>query len=124
MCTSTDVSRPTIAVRPRPRWGVLYAVVFLGLVGLAIGDVASPEIARLPLDGALAGAALMAISLWVRGNRVALDQQDWCECAADTLTVRMIASRRPEACVPRLPELTEYLPAEEAEEASAVGSPR
>jgi hypothetical protein len=66
----------------------------------------------------------VAIALWVRGNRAALDQQDWCECAADTLTVRVIASRRPEACVPRLPELTVYLPAEEAEEAWTVGSPR
>jgi hypothetical protein len=123
MCTSTDVSRPTIAVSPRPRWGVLYGVVFLGLVGLAIGDVASPEIARPTLDGALAGAALVAISLWVRGNRVALDQQDWCACAADTVTVRMVTSRR-ETSAPRFPAPTEHPPAEEADEAWAVASLR
>jgi hypothetical protein len=124
MCESTDVSRTTTAVILRPRWGVLYGVVFLGLVALAIGDVASPEIARPTLDGALAVTALVAISLWVRGNRAALDQQDWCECAADTLTVRVIASRRSEAYAPRLPEPTEYRPAEKAEEAWAVVSPR
>src|SRR5437763_1240579 len=124
MCESTDASRNATAVSPRPRWGVLYGVVFLGLAGLAIGDVASPEIARLPLDGALAGAALGAISLWVRGNRVALGQQDWCECAADTVTVRVVASRRAEAYAPRFPEPTECLPAEEADEAWAVTSPR
>ena len=116
MCEATDVSRNTIAVIPRPRWGVLYGVVFLGLVALAIGDVAAPEIARLPLDGALAVAALVATSLWVRGNRAALDQQDWCECAADTMMVRVIPSRRPESRLPWIP-----LPFEEDEEIRVVG---
>ena len=124
MCEATDVSRNTIAVIPRPRWGVLYGLVFLGLGALAIGDVAAPEIARPTLDGVLAVAALVGIFLWIRRNRTALDQQDWCACAADTLTVRVIPSRRPEAYAPRFPEPMEYRRAEEAEEAWAVGSPR
>jgi len=111
-----DASRNATAVIPRPRWGVLYSVVFLGLVALAIGDVAAPETARPTLDGALAAAALVAISLWVRGNRAALDQQNWCECAADTLTVRVIPSRHPEPRQPWIPR-----PFEEDEEIPVVG---
>ena len=99
MCEPTDVSRTSTAT-PRPRWGALYGVVFLGLAALTVGDVAVPPIARPALDGVLAAAALVGIFLWVRGNRTALDQQDWCACAADTLTVRVVPSRRPQRSKP------------------------
>ena len=94
MCEPTYVSRSTTAI-PRPRWGALYGVVFLGLAALTAGDVAAPPVVGPALDGALAAAALVGIFLWVRGNRTALDQQDWCACAANTLMVRVIPSRRP-----------------------------
>src|SRR5262245_7686748 len=93
MCEPAYVSRRASAPVPRPRWGLLYVIALLGLITLAIGDVASPETARLTLDGALAGGALAAIAFWVRGNRTALDLQNWCECAADKMTVRVILSR-------------------------------
>ena len=35
------------------------------------------------------------MALWTRLNRRALDQLGWCECAAATITVRVIPSRRP-----------------------------
>jgi len=50
------------------------------------------------LRGALAyvvaGAAWAGLAWWVRANRVALDQLEWCSCAADTVQVRVIASAR------------------------------
>jgi len=36
------------------------------------------------------------MALWARLNRRALDQLGWCECAAATITVRVIPSDRPE----------------------------
>ena len=79
---------------PRPRWGLLYGIVLAGLAGLTVTDVAAGPIARPALESVAAGAVLIGVATWIRGNRVALDQQDWCECAAESLTVRVIASRR------------------------------
>jgi hypothetical protein len=31
---------------------------------------------------------------WVRANRVRLDLDDWCVCASERITVRVISSRR------------------------------
>jgi len=123
MCEPTHVSRRAVTI-PRPRWGVLYGVVFLGLVALTAGDFAAPPIARPALDGVLAVAALAGIFLWVRGNRTALDQQDWCACAADALTVRVIPSSRPRPHAPRILEPLDDVPAEESEEVWAVGASR
>ena len=96
MCGSRYLSRGPITAIPRPRWLLLYGIVFLGLAALAIPDVAAAEVVRPALDGVVGGAVLVAIAFWIRGNRAALDQQDWCECAADTVTVRVIPSHRPE----------------------------
>src|SRR5436190_14088531 len=112
MCEPADVSRRTITIPP-PRWGVLYGVVFLGLLALTIGDMAAPSIARPVLDTLLAIAALGGIFLWVRGNRTALDQQDWCACAAATLTVRVIPSSRPRPHAPGILDPPDAVPAEE-----------
>ena len=97
MCDRAGIAARGSAPTPRPRWGVLYAVVFLALTALALVDLVAPARARLPLDGTLAIAAIVAIALWIRGNRAALDQHSWCECAAETITVRVIPSRRLEA---------------------------
>jgi hypothetical protein len=124
MCESTDASRGAGAAIPRPRWGVLYGVVSLGLVALAIADVAAPTVARSTFDSVLAGGALAAIALWVHRSRTALDLQDWCECAADKTSVRVIPSRCPEQDAPTCPDVTVCVPAEEPEDVWAVGSPR
>ena len=94
MCGTSYVSRSHGAPRPRPRWGLLYGVVLVGLAALALVDVDAAVPARWLLDGGVAGAIFVGIAFWLRGHRAALDQQDWCECAGDTLTVRMIPSRR------------------------------
>ena len=49
-----------------------------------------------PLACVPALAVFVAMALWIRGNRAAFDYADWCECAAEKITVRVIPSRRPE----------------------------
>jgi hypothetical protein len=61
----------------------------------------------------------------VRANRVALDQQNWCACAGKSITVRVIASQRPERQpVPTPPPISAsdqwLLDEEQVEEASVL----
>ena len=96
MCDVTARSgRP--GTTPRPRWGRLYGLAGLTLTALAAIEVlpsSGPPLTALRCGLALGGLAAMAV--WARSNRVPLEQQDWCECAAETITVRVIPSRRPE----------------------------
>jgi len=85
-----------LGTTPRPRWGRLYGLAGLTLAALATVEVfpsSGPPLTALRCGLALGG--LVAMAVWARSNRVALEQQD-CECAADTITVRVIPSRRPE----------------------------
>src|SRR5712691_3156949 len=91
MCAPNQISRGAGTTIPRPRWARLYAIAFVGVAALAIGNVAVPDGARSPIDALVTGGLFVAFALWIRGNRAALDQQDWCECAAETLTVRVSA---------------------------------
>jgi hypothetical protein len=120
MCESNRILRRAAATIPRPRWARLYGIAFAGLATLTIANVALPDVAQPPLDGLITVAVFVAFALWVRGNRAALDQQDWCECAADTLTVRVIPSRRPDLGRSILPRVSECLPREEDAEVSAT----
>lgn len=87
-------SRRTPATTPRPRWGRLYAVLPLALAGFSLAELSVPaRVMRVALEFGIAGAAWMAIAWWVRANRVALDQLEWCACAPETVRVRVIASR-------------------------------
>ncbi len=100
MCDVTARSRRA-RTTPHPRWDLLYglAVVEVGAL-LGIETVVSSSVPRIVLRGGLALAAFVAMAVWVRLNRVALDGQDWCDCAASTISMRVIPSRRPE---PQLP---------------------
>jgi hypothetical protein len=99
---------------PHPRWSLLYGQASLMLGGLATVEVVSPPGAwRTVLRCGIGLAGFAAMAAWARWNRVALDQQDWCECAAEKITMRVIPSRRPEptATEPREPfEALEELP--------------
>lgn len=81
---------------PPPLWRLLY-----GLALLTVGALAAAEIVPLPgawhtaLRGGLGLGGFGAIAWWVRSNRAALGQQDWCACAAEQVSVRVIPSRRP-----------------------------
>jgi hypothetical protein len=111
----------------RPRWTVLYGIAAFGLAALAVTEIAVAAMVRPALESVIGAAAFVAIALWLRTNRGALDQQDWCECAADTMTVRVIPSRRLEpqgATVPRptAPRIFEPVRVERDDEVLAVGS--
>ena len=75
---------------------MLYGVtaVMFGLLG-AVEVVTAPSAVRTALRCVIVLGGFAAMAVWVRFNRVALDQQEWCTCAATTITVRVIQSRRP-----------------------------
>ena|SRR2546425_9626928 len=79
----------------RPRWGLLYGLMALMIAALAAAEVVvTPGRAQTVLQCALALGGFSAMALWARLNRRALDQEDWCECAASKVSVRVIGSRR------------------------------
>jgi len=80
----------------RPRWGWLYGATLPPLAALAVLEAVTPPNAlRTGLRYALVLTALAGMALWLRANRVAVDLQDWCDCAGTTVAVRVIESRRP-----------------------------
>lgn len=120
MCGTSYVSKHSAAPVARPRWGLLYGVVFVGLAALTLVDVDAAAPVRTVLDGVMAGAVFFGIACWIRANRVALDQQNWCECAGDTLIVRVITSRRPDCGRSMPPRVSESRPREEDAEVWAT----
>jgi hypothetical protein len=91
-----DVAMRTGRGRERfaPRWGVLYAVAtppILALVALEAGHI--PHAARTILRCLVALGVFVAMGIWLRANRAAFDLQNWCDCAGQRLTVRIIESR-------------------------------
>jgi hypothetical protein len=95
MCDSTLLAGRAVT---RPRWRVLYGAVCPPLAMLGIVEVAAPPASvRTLLRLALVLGTVAAMAVWVRANRAALDLQDWCACAASTITVRVIESQRPSA---------------------------
>jgi hypothetical protein len=95
MCDPRHVSRRAPSTIPRPRWAGLYATAAIGLAALVWVATQTRAASRPTLESVVAGGVLVAFMLWIRANRAALDQQDWCACAAETLTVRVIPSRLP-----------------------------
>ena len=66
------------------------------LAALAVVEsLISPGPFETALECGLIVAGLVAMASWTRRNCVALDQQDWCDCATAKVTVRVIVSRRP-----------------------------
>ena len=81
----------------RPRWGVLYAMTVLQITALAVVEAsqASHPI-RTALRCAVALGIFVATGAWLHVSRAALDLQNWCDCAGERMTVRVIQSYRPE----------------------------
>ena len=80
----------------RPGWGWLYGTTLPPLAALTLVEaVMPPNVLRTVLRYALAMATVAGMALWIRAHRVAIDLQNWCDCAASTITVRVIESRRP-----------------------------
>ncbi len=90
---------------PRVRWSRLYGILAVMAGALTSIEAFGPAgSATMALRGGIALAAFVAMALWIRGNRAAFDYADWCECAAEKITVRVIPSRRPMPERPSLPD--------------------
>ena len=116
MCDRRDGNATT----RRPRWATLYAIV-LGAAALYVVDVvafATP--ARTVLACALAAGAVAATFGWIAQNRVALDQADWCDCASETVRIRVIHAP---PVVPS-PSRRPPIPVAREDAAGLVGTPR
>src|SRR5262249_15943628 len=75
----------------RPRWNVLYCATLPQLVALAaVEATAPPHPARALLRCIFAIGVLVSMGLWLRANRAAFDLQEWCACAGETMTVRIV----------------------------------
>lgn len=78
---------------PRPRWTRLYVLPPLLVAALVLVERSvSATAPRIVLEFALTGGAWWAMAAWVRANRIAIDQADWCACASHAITVRVIQS--------------------------------
>ncbi len=76
-----------------PQWGRLYAILPLAVGAFLLVEASVPVPGlRAVLRYAIAGGAWGAIVWWVRANRTALDQLEWCACASRTLRVRVVIS--------------------------------
>jgi hypothetical protein len=88
-----DTTRPVVS---RGRWGSLYGATVPPLAALAVVEVAAPpNVVRTALRLVLGLGAFAGMALWVRSSRAAFDLADWCDCAGQTMTVRVIESYRP-----------------------------
>ena len=81
---------------PLPQWGALYGILILGTSSAATVEFFSPAgVTRTALRWGVVIGSSIAIALWVRLNRVPLDAEDWCACAGEKTTVRVIRSTMP-----------------------------
>jgi len=81
----------------RPSWGLLYGTALPQLAALgAVEVVQSPHAVRIALRCLLALGVFATMSVWLRANRPAFDLQNWCECAGERMTIRVIESHRPQ----------------------------
>jgi hypothetical protein len=93
MCQETT-SRGRGSAVAAPRWGVLYAGTLPQLAALGVVEAShSPHLLRMTLRCLIAVSVFATMSIWLRTNRPALDLQNWCDCAAAQMTIRVIASR-------------------------------
>ena len=98
MCDTLRAPGPTIV---RPRWTLLYGAAFAPLGALAVVEMAAPPHGlRTLLRALFTLAAFTGMAVWVRASRRALDMLNWCACAPETVTVRVIESRRPHTVEP------------------------
>lgn len=82
--------------RPCPRWGRLYAIVAVAATAVGVAHVAlAPSAFRSATLLAIVISMGVAMRRWVTTNRVELDLAQWCDCARETVTVRVVAGPAP-----------------------------
>ena len=110
MCGVSERSGRSVTL-PGPRWGGLYALAGLMLAALAVVEmIVAPGAELTTLRSGLVLAGFGAMVGWTRRNRTALDHIDWCECAGERVTMRVIPSHhreRARAVAADLPEPVE-----------------
>jgi hypothetical protein len=95
MCLPSE-SAVTRGRRGGPRWMLLYGATMPQLAVLAVVEASAPAAPlRIVLRWVLALATFAGMGLWVRANRAAFDLQNWCDCAPQKMTIRVIESHRP-----------------------------
>jgi hypothetical protein len=98
---------------------LLYTATLGHLTALALVEVVQPAHAvRVALRCLLTLALFATMAVWLRVNRPALDLQNWCECAGQRMTIRVIESRGPK--LPPTPQELPVIPEPAAEEAYEV----
>jgi hypothetical protein len=120
MCdTSLPATRGSAAAPPR--WGLLYGTAVPQLAALgAVEAMQSPHAIRVALRCVLALGMFATMAMWLRANRPAIDLQDWCDCAGEQMTIRVIESRRSIAVPsPIEPAPLQPVPADEEYEVTA-----
>jgi hypothetical protein len=91
-----DTACPERHPRSRPCWAGLYASALPQLATLAIVEAAGPSNAvRVLARCVLTVGTFVAMAWWLRVSGATLDLQEWCDCASQTITVRVIESHRP-----------------------------
>jgi hypothetical protein len=92
-----DVNYPVdgSSTRQRPCWSALYLLAGVMLsVLLGVQALVAAGAERTALQTGLVLVGFSAMVQWARRNRAALDHLDWCDCASERVTVRVIVSRR------------------------------
>jgi hypothetical protein len=119
MCDTALSARESAVTRPRS--GALYAGVLPQVAALGVVEaLQSPAGLRVVLRGALAIALFATMAVWLRANRPAFDLQNWCDCAGQRMTVRLIQSRAPVSPTGRLQPLVS-VPASAEEQYELAG---
>lgn len=122
MCDARYRSKRARAI-PRPRWGLLYGIVLVtGAAAIGVQFASLPASLRTALVSGLAFGGLVAMAVWVRSNGAALDLQDWCDCAAEKMTVRVIPPYRQAPSGFARPSVPDDPPIEDDEEALTVSA--
>ena len=81
---------------PVPRWGVLYGWLLVSFFAAAVVRVAAAASWRGVVSWGIGVATVTGVARWIRWNRVALDQSEWCACASASVRIRTIPSAREE----------------------------
>jgi hypothetical protein len=76
-----------------PHWRTLYVGVVLMLAAIgAVDATGTAGRTKAIVECGLVMGEIGTMAFWTRRNRAPLDLEQWCECAAATVTIRVIPS--------------------------------
>jgi hypothetical protein len=74
------------------RWGGLYAIVLAAFAATSFVATSLPGGWAVGITVVIFAVGGIGVMRYLAMQRVALDLSDWCDCAASTLTIRIVAS--------------------------------